>query len=138
MTAAVRIRDLRYRYRGGDADVLRLGTLEIDGPGLVAVVGRTGVGKTTLMELLAGTLREPYQGSMQVLGVELRTLAETPTASAISAASASSPRTSGCSPEPASATSSTRTWSTPRSPRSTMRSGWSRRSTGWDAGLRRP
>jgi ABC-type lipoprotein export system ATPase subunit len=74
MTAAVRIRDLRYRYRGTDRDVLRMGTLDVEGPGLVAVVGQTGVGKTTLMELLAGTLREPYHGSIQVLGVELRGL----------------------------------------------------------------
>jgi putative ABC transport system ATP-binding protein len=74
MTAAVRIRDLRYRYRGTDRDVLRMATLDVDGPGLLAVVGRTGAGKTTLMELLAGTLREPYHGSMQVLGVELRDL----------------------------------------------------------------
>jgi putative ABC transport system ATP-binding protein len=74
MTASVRIRDLRYRYRGTDRDVLRMGTLDIEGPGLVAVVGQTGVGKTTLMELLAGTLREPYHGSIQVLGVELRGL----------------------------------------------------------------
>jgi ABC-type lipoprotein export system ATPase subunit len=74
MNAAVRIRDLRYRYRGADRDVLRMGALDVDGPGLVAVVGQTGVGKTTLMELLAGTLREPYHGSIQVLGVELRGL----------------------------------------------------------------
>jgi ABC-type lipoprotein export system ATPase subunit len=74
MTAAVRIRDLRYRYRGTDRDVLRVGTLDVDGPGLMAVVGQTGTGKTTLMELLAGTLRDPYHGSMQVLGVELRDL----------------------------------------------------------------
>jgi putative ABC transport system ATP-binding protein len=74
MTAAVRIRDLRYRYRGTDRDVLRMANLDVDGPGLLAVVGKTGAGKTTLMELLAGTLREPYHGSMQVLGVELRDL----------------------------------------------------------------
>jgi ABC-type lipoprotein export system ATPase subunit len=74
MNPAVRIRDLRYRYRGTDRDVLRMGALDVEGPGLVAVVGKTGVGKTTLMELLAGTLREPYHGSIQVLGVELRGL----------------------------------------------------------------
>jgi putative ABC transport system ATP-binding protein len=74
MSPSVRIRDLRYRYRGTDRDVLRMGTLDVEGPGLVAVVGQTGVGKTTLMELLAGTLREPYHGSIQVLGVELRGL----------------------------------------------------------------
>jgi ABC-type lipoprotein export system ATPase subunit len=74
MTASVRIRDLRYRYPGADRDVLRVGTLDVDGPGLMAVVGQTGAGKTTLMELLAGTLRNTYHGSMQVLGVELRDL----------------------------------------------------------------
>jgi ABC-type lipoprotein export system ATPase subunit len=74
MTPAVRIRNLQYRYRGTDRDVLRMGTLDVEGPGLVAVIGQTGAGKSTLMELLAGTLREPYHGSMQVLGVELRDL----------------------------------------------------------------
>ena len=75
MTApAVRVRDLRYRYRGGERDILRIGALDVDGPGLLAVTGPTGVGKTTLMELIAGTLREPYQGSIRVLGVELRDL----------------------------------------------------------------
>jgi len=71
---AVRVRDLRYRYRGGERDILRIGALDIDGPGLLAVTGPTGVGKTTLMELIAGTLREPYHGSIRVLGVELRDL----------------------------------------------------------------
>lgn len=74
MRPIVSIRDLRFRYRGSDRDTLRLGALDVEGPGLVAVTGPTGVGKTTLMELLAGTLHEPYEGSIRVLGVELREL----------------------------------------------------------------
>jgi putative ABC transport system ATP-binding protein len=73
-TPAVRIRDLRFRYPGTERDVLHVEALDVDEPELVAVTGPSGAGKTTLMELLAGTLRESYQGSLQVLGVELRRL----------------------------------------------------------------
>jgi putative ABC transport system ATP-binding protein len=74
MTPPVRVRELRFRYAGGDRDVLRIPALDIATTGLVAVTGSSGAGKTTLMELLAGTLRETYDGSIRVLGAELRDL----------------------------------------------------------------
>lgn len=52
----VRIRDLRYRHPGSQRDVLRIAGLEIGGRGLIALSGPSGVGKSTLVELLAGTL----------------------------------------------------------------------------------
>ena len=72
--ALVRIRDLRYRYPGTSDDILRIPSLEVSGSGLIALTGPSGAGKTTLVELLAGTLREGYGGSVQVLGEEWKNL----------------------------------------------------------------
>ena len=73
-TALIRIRDLRYRYPGSSRDVLRIPFLDITGRGLIAITGPSGVGKSTLIELLAGTLNEPYGGSVEILGVEWKQL----------------------------------------------------------------
>jgi putative ABC transport system ATP-binding protein len=70
----IRIRDLHYRYPGTDQDVLNIPFLDVSGHGLIAITGPSGVGKTTLVELLAGTLREDYQGSVVVLGKEWKDL----------------------------------------------------------------
>jgi putative ABC transport system ATP-binding protein len=72
--ALVRIRNLRFRYPGAARDTLVIPALDIGGGGLTALTGPSGVGKSTLVELLAGTLREPYEGTIEVLGVEWKTL----------------------------------------------------------------
>ena len=64
----VRIRDLRYRYPGADTDVLRIPLLDVTGNGLIAITEPGGAGKSTLVELLAGTLHEGYERSIEVLG----------------------------------------------------------------------
>ena len=60
--------------RATTEDVLRIPSLDVSGSGLIAITGPSGAGKTTLVELLAGTLHEPYEGSVQVLGKEWREL----------------------------------------------------------------
>ena len=70
----LRIRDLRYRYPGSQEDILRIPSLDVSGRGLIALTGPSGAGKTTLVELLAGTLRESYDGHVQVLGREWKDL----------------------------------------------------------------
>ena len=70
----ITIRDLRYRYAGASEDVLRIPFLDLSGSGLIAITGPSGAGKTTLVELLAGTLHEPYEGSLKVLGKEWKDL----------------------------------------------------------------
>jgi subfamily B ATP-binding cassette protein MsbA len=47
------IRDLSFRYPGGDTDVLRNFTLEVEPGQTVALVGRSGSGKTTLVQLIS-------------------------------------------------------------------------------------
>lgn len=70
----IRIRGLRFRYSGSERDVLRIPGLDVAASGLTAITGPSGVGKSTLIELLAGTLRGAYDGSLVVLGVEWREL----------------------------------------------------------------
>jgi ABC-type lipoprotein export system ATPase subunit len=70
----IRVRDLRYRYPGSDQDVLRIPFMDVSGVGLTALTGPSGVGKSTLIELLAGTIREDYEGSLRVLGKEWKDL----------------------------------------------------------------
>jgi putative ABC transport system ATP-binding protein len=70
----ITIRDLRYRYADTQEDILRIPFLDISGRGLIAITGPSGVGKTTLVELLAGTLQEPYEGTVTVLGADWQQL----------------------------------------------------------------
>ncbi len=52
-----------YRYPGLQHDVLDCVSVHLPAAGLVTMTGPSGVGKTTLLELLAG-LREPTSGSV--------------------------------------------------------------------------
>jgi putative ABC transport system ATP-binding protein len=70
----IQIRNLRFRYQGSDRDVLRIPALDVNARGMTAITGPSGVGKSTLIELLAGTLRGPYEGSLIVLGQEWKLL----------------------------------------------------------------
>jgi putative ABC transport system ATP-binding protein len=70
----IQIRGLRFRYDGAHAEVLNIPGLDVAGRGLTAITGPSGVGKSTLVELIAGTLRGPYEGSVVVLGQEWKTL----------------------------------------------------------------
>jgi ABC-type lipoprotein export system ATPase subunit len=71
------IRELSKTYRGpaGAVRVLRGLSLEVAAGEFVAVQGRSGCGKTTLL-LAAGGLLRPDAGSVLVAGQDLYTLAE--------------------------------------------------------------
>ncbi|GGP89848.1 ABC transporter ATP-binding protein [Streptomyces melanogenes] len=68
MNPFLSIRALRSGYVGGA--VLHGVDLDVDEGGIVAVLGRNGVGKTTLISTIAGFLR-PYEGSVTLDGQEI-------------------------------------------------------------------
>jgi len=67
----IRFEGVSFRYPGGERDVLTNLNLEIKPGESVAIVGENGVGKTTLLKLLAG-FYVPTSGRVVVDGVDLR------------------------------------------------------------------
>jgi ATP-binding cassette, subfamily B, bacterial len=67
---SLRFEAVRYRYPGGDHDVLDGLDLELQAGTSLAVVGVNGAGKTTLVTILA-RLRDPTVGRITVDGVPL-------------------------------------------------------------------
>ncbi len=70
----LRLRDVRFRYRADGPWVLDGVNLDVAPGQRVAVVGRTGSGKSTLVRLLA-RIHDGYEGSIELDGVELRRIA---------------------------------------------------------------
>jgi len=69
----IRIERLRFRYRKGDGDVLRLDEFVLEARSNALVVGPSGCGKTTLLHLIAGLLL-PGSGRVIVDGQDLAEL----------------------------------------------------------------
>ena len=69
----IRFEGVRFRYPGGEGDVLCGLDLEIPAGQAVAIVGPNGAGKTTIVKLLA-RLYDPTAGRVTVDGVNLRQL----------------------------------------------------------------
>ncbi|MCO1655149.1 ABC transporter ATP-binding protein/permease [Pseudonocardia humida] len=70
---AVSLRGVGFRYPGADRPALRGVDLDIAPGETVAVVGRSGAGKTTLATLLA-RFHDPDAGTVRLGGVDLRRL----------------------------------------------------------------
>lgn len=79
LAPTIRFKDVRFSYAGstigsgGDAEVLRGINLEIERGEVVAVVGRTGAGKSTLVDLIL-RFYDPTEGSISIDGIDLREL----------------------------------------------------------------
>ncbi|HUF82143.1 MAG TPA: ABC transporter ATP-binding protein [Burkholderiales bacterium] len=67
---SVELVEARYQYPGASAWSLQPVSLRIPKNGSVALVGATGCGKTTVVDLLMGLLR-PTEGSLRVDGTEI-------------------------------------------------------------------
>lgn len=70
----LRLTDLRFRYRPDGPWVLQGISLEVKPGEVVAVVGRTGSGKSTLVRLLA-RVHDGYEGSILLDDIELSRIA---------------------------------------------------------------
>ena len=70
----IRFRDLSFSYRdsqGRTHPVLSGFDLDVEAGAVIAIVGRTGAGKTSLMDLLL-RFREPDQGRIEIDGQDIR------------------------------------------------------------------
>lgn len=73
----IHLRDVRKSYRQGQRSVLACAVdhLEVTAGEQVALIGRSGTGKTTLLHILAGILK-PDAGEVEVVGARLDRLGE--------------------------------------------------------------
>jgi ATP-binding cassette subfamily B protein len=70
----ISLRSVGFRYGGPESPAILDGiTLDVPAGRMVAIVGRSGCGKTTLVKCLAGLL-EPTDGTILYDGVDLKTL----------------------------------------------------------------
>ena len=69
MTALLAVRDLDVRY--GHIQALRHVSLEVPGPGIVAIIGANGSGKSTLLRAISGVI-PPRAGVIEFAGRSLR------------------------------------------------------------------
>ncbi len=68
--AAVRLKEVWFRYEREAPDVLRGVSLKVSRGSLFALVGGNGAGKSTLLKTLCGICK-PYRGRVEVLGRKL-------------------------------------------------------------------
>ncbi|MGM9681952.1 MAG: ABC transporter ATP-binding protein [Eubacteriales bacterium] len=69
----IEFRDLTFRYPGGDFDVLEHISFSIQAGESVGIIGKTGAGKTTLVDLLLRTYNIP-DGTVFLDGMDICTL----------------------------------------------------------------
>lgn len=69
----IHLRELTFRYPGGEEPILEGFDLRIPAGSSLAIVGQNGAGKTTLAKLLC-RLYDPEHGAIEVDGVDLRGL----------------------------------------------------------------
>jgi ATP-binding cassette subfamily B protein len=67
----IRIKNLTFSYPGSAASVLKNISIDLPAGSILAIVGRTGCGKTTIMNLLTRTY-DPPAGTIFIDGIDLR------------------------------------------------------------------
>ena len=69
---SIEIRDLTYKYPGTDTEIFKNARLTIKKGQTIGVVGSSGAGKTTLIDILLGLL-SPTKGEVLVDGININT-----------------------------------------------------------------
>jgi len=72
-TPDLRVEDLTFSYPGTEAQVLKNVSFDLPAGGTLGIVGRTGSGKTTMVELLM-RLYDPPRGTVFLGGADIRDL----------------------------------------------------------------
>ncbi|WP_447925813.1 ABC transporter ATP-binding protein [Georgenia muralis] len=67
---ALRVQDVTFRYPDSDTDVLEAVSIDVPRGSSVALVGGSGAGKTTLVDVILG-LHEPRSGRVSVDGTDI-------------------------------------------------------------------
>ena len=70
LSGEIEFRNLTFRYPGGDMDVLENASFHIEAGENVGIIGRTGSGKTTLVDLILRTYAVP-DGTIYLDGVDI-------------------------------------------------------------------
>ncbi len=70
---AVEVRNVTYRYRGSNIDVLRDASFNVMTGSVTAVLGPNGAGKSTLLKCILGIYR-PRKGSVLVFGRDVHSM----------------------------------------------------------------
>ncbi len=70
MTSILEIRNLQFEYRGNGEGSIYVESLCVRDGGLLALLGSSGAGKTTILRLISGLLHQNH-GSIKLGGVEL-------------------------------------------------------------------
>ncbi len=78
LTAEIEFKDLTFRYPGTERDVLRNISFRIEAGERIGILGKTGAGKTTLVDLILRTYNVPdgtlFVGGQDVNAVPIRTV----------------------------------------------------------------
>ena len=69
------VKDLTFRYPGGERNVLDAASLELEKGQILCILGPNGAGKTTLLSCMAGLLK-PDSGSIRLCGTDISTMSE--------------------------------------------------------------
>lgn len=70
MTSLLKIHDLRFEYEGNKRGAIHVESLSVQKGGLLALLGSSGAGKTTVLRLISGLLH-PDHGSIRLNGIEI-------------------------------------------------------------------
>ena len=75
--AALRLRDIRFRYEKNSPDVLKDLSLEVRRGEFFGIIGGNGSGKSTLLSVIAG-IRRQYSGKAELFGRKVMLLPQEP------------------------------------------------------------